>query len=39
MMKIQQVHQEIHAKQILLFDLNCFLLATHLNLMPLKKRD
>ena len=27
--KIQQVHQEIHAKQILLFYLNCFLLATH----------
>ena len=40
-MKIQQVHQEIHAKQFLLgvFDLNCFLLATHLNLMRLKKRD
>ena len=28
--KIQQVHQEIHAKQFL---------ATHLNLMRLKKRD
>ena len=29
--KIQQVHQEIHAKQflLLLFYLNCFLLATH----------
>ena len=27
--KIQQVHQEIHAKQFLLFYLNCFLLATH----------
>ena len=30
--KIQLVHQEIHAKQFLLFYLNCFLLATHLNL-------
>ena len=38
-MKIQEVHQEIHAKQILLFYLKCFLLATHLNLMRLKKRD
>ena len=37
--KIQQVHQEIHAKQFLLFYLNCFLLATHLNLMRLRKRD
>ena len=37
--KIQQVHQEIHAKQFLLFCLNCFPLATHLNLMRLKKRD
>ena len=26
-------------KTILLFYLNCFLLATHLNLMRLKKRD
>ena len=39
MMKIQQVHQEIHTKQFLLFYLNCFLLATHLNLMRLNKRD
>ena len=31
-MKIQEVHQEIQAKQFLLFYLNCFLLATHLNL-------
>ena len=31
-MKIQPVHQEIHAKQFLLFYLNCFLLVTHLNL-------
>ena len=38
-MKIQEVHQKIHAKQFLLFYLNCFLLATHLNLMRLKKRD
>ena len=37
--KIQQVHQEIHTKQFLLFYLNCFLLAIHLNLMRLKKRD
>ena len=29
--KIQRVHQEIHAKQFLLFYLNCLLLATHLN--------
>ena len=39
MIKIQQVHQEIHAKQFLLFHLNCFLLATHLNLKRLKKCD
>ena len=44
MMKIQQVHQKLHAKQFLLFYfllfyLNCFLLATHLNLKRLKKRD
>ena len=39
MVKIQQVHQEIHAKQMLLFYLNCFLLATHLNLKRLNKRD
>ena len=32
MMKIQQVHQKIHAKQFILLYLNCFLLATHLNL-------
>ena len=38
-MKIQQVHQKIHAKQFLLFCLNCFLLATHLNLKQLKKHD
>ena len=37
--KIQEVHQKIHTKQLLLFYLNCFLLATHLNLMQLKKRD
>ena len=37
--KIQEVHQKIHAKQFLLYYLNCFLLATHLNLMRLKKRD
>ena len=37
MMKIQEVHQKIHAKQFVY--LNCFLLATHLNLMRLEKRD
>ena len=39
--KIQQVHQEIHARQffIILFYLNCFLLVTHLNLKQLKKHD
>ena len=38
-MKIQQVHQKIHAEQFLLLYLNCFLLVTHLNLMRLNKRD
>ena len=38
-MKIQQVHQKIHAKQFILFYLNCFLLATHLNLKRLEKCD
>ena len=37
--KIILVHQEIHAKQFLLFHVNCFLLATHLNLRRLKKGD
>ena len=37
--KIQEVHQKIHAKQFSLFYLNCFLLATHLNLKRLEKRD
>ena len=37
--KIQQVHEKIHTKQLLLFSLNCFLFATHLNLMQLKKCD
>ena len=37
--KIQQVHQKIHTKQFLLLYLNCFLLATHLNLKQLEKRD
>ena len=31
-MKIQQAHQKLQAKQFLLFYLNCFLLATHLNI-------
>ena len=39
MMQIQQVHQEVHTKQFLLFYLNCFLLATHLYLTRLKKCD
>ena len=39
MMKIQQVHQKLHTKQFLLFNLNCLLLATHLNLKRLEKRD
>ena len=30
---------EVTKKQFLLLYLNCFLLATHLNLMRLKKRD
>ena len=37
--KIQEVHQKIHAKQYLLFYLYCFLLATHLNLKRLDKCD
>ena len=37
--KIQQVHQKIHAKQFLLFYLNCLLLVTHLNLKRLEKHD
>ena len=36
-MKIQQVHQKIHAKEYILFYLNCFILATHLNLKRLEK--
>ena len=39
MMQIQLVHQEIHAKQFLIFYLNCFLLATHLKFKRLKKCD
>ena len=39
MMLIQQVYQEIHTKLFLLIYLNCFLLATHLKLKRLKKRD
>ena len=37
--KIQLVHQEIHAKQFLFLYFNCFLLATHLNLKRLNKCD
>ena len=32
LIKIQQVHQKIHTKQVLLFCLNCFLFVIHLNL-------
>ena len=39
MMKIQQVHQMIDARQFLLFYLYCFLLVTHLNLKQLKKHN
>ena len=35
-MKIQQVHQKIHTKQLLLFCLNCFLFVIHLNLKQLR---
>ena len=38
-MKIQYVHQKIHAKQFLLIYLNCFRWATHLNLKQLEKPD
>ena len=31
-MKNQEVHQELHTKQFILFYLNCFLLVTQLNL-------
>ena len=37
--KIQQLHLKLHPKQILLFDIDCFLLATHLNLKRLDERD
>ena len=37
MVKIQQVRQVIHAKQFLIILFKFFLLATHLNLMRLKK--
>ena len=36
--KIKQLHLNLHPKQFLLFYLNCFRLATHLNLKRLKKR-
>ena len=38
-MKIQEIHQKLQATQVLLFYLNCFLLATHLNLKQLKKHN
>ena len=39
MMKIQQVHPTLQAKQFLLLYLNCFLYVVHLNLKRLMKRD
>ena len=39
MVKTQQVHQKIQEKQFYFIYLNCFLLATHLNLMRLNKCD
>ena len=39
MMEIQQVHQKLQEKQFFIIYLNCFLLATHLYLMRLKRRD
>ena len=36
-MKIQEIHQQLHTKQFLLFYLNCFLLVIHLNLKQLEK--
>ena len=39
MMKIQQIHQKLQAKQFLLFYFNCFLLVTHLNSKQLEKHD
>ena len=38
-MKIQQVHQTLQAKQFLLYCLNCFLFVIHLNLKQRMKRD
>ena len=37
--KIQQVHQKLQAKQFLLFCLNCFLFVMHLNLKQLEKHN
>ena len=37
--EIQQVHLKIHTKHFLLIYLNCFLLATPLNLKQLEKHD
>ena len=39
MVKNQQVHQKIQEKQFYFIYLNCFLLATHLNLPRLNKCD
>ena len=39
MMKIQQVHQKLHTKRILLFYIYCFLFVVHLNLKRLEKHD
>ena len=37
--KIQQIHQEIHTKQFLFFYLNCFLLLIHLNFIRKRTKD
>ena len=37
--KIQQVHQKLQTKQLILFYLNCFLFVIHLNLKRLEKCD
>ena len=37
--KIQEVHQKIHAKQFLLLCLTCFVFVIHLNLKQLVKHD
>ena len=38
-LKIQQVHQKLQAKEFLLFCLSCFLFVIHLNLKQLRFTD